>query len=151
VAAETAASRVAGNLEFEVKADRPEEQEAETAATTAAYSSEDVVTADRTDAATATTTAAAEPTVTADKAAVEPPAETALIQAPRSKIYGTLGTRAAEEIEETADQVAGSRMGQLVQRSIVSLQSIPKVTKKYKISRIAPCQACLTPFLIFNI
>jgi hypothetical protein len=111
-----------------VKADGrpPAEPQAETAATTAAYSSEDVVTADRTAAATATTTAAA-----ADKAAVEPAAETALIQAPRSKIYGTFSTRAAEENEGTADQAAGSRMGQLVQRSIVSLQSIPKVTKLY--------------------
>ncbi len=116
-----------------MKADRPEEQEAETAATTAAYSSEDVVTA----AATATTTTAA-----ADKAAVEPAAETALIQGHRNKIYGTFGTRAAKENEETADKAGGSRMGQLVQRSIVSLQSIPKVTKKYKISRIAPLQ-CL--------
>ncbi len=88
------------------------------------------MTADRTAAATATTTPAAEPAVTADKTAVEPAAETALIQAPSSKIYGTLSTRAAEGNEETADQVAGSRMGQLVQRSIVSLQSIPKVTKK---------------------
>ncbi len=113
-----------------MKAGRPPaEPEAETAATTTAYSSEDVVTADRTAAATATTTAAAEPVVTADKAAVEPAAETSLIQAPRSKIYGTFGTRAAEGNEGTADQVAGSRMGQLVQRSIVSLQSIPKVTK----------------------
>ncbi len=109
-----------------MKADRPPaEPQAETAATTAAYSSEDVVTADRTAAATATTIAAA-----ADKAAVEPAAETALIQASRSKIYGTFGTRAAEENEGTADQEGRSRMGQLVQRSIVSLQSIPKVTKK---------------------
>jgi hypothetical protein len=82
------------------------------------------VTADRTAAATATTTAAAEPAVT------EPAAETALIQASRSKIYGTFGTRVAEGNEETADQVAGSRMGQLIQRSIVSLHTIPKVTKK---------------------
>ncbi len=131
-----------------MKADRsPAEPQAETAATTAAYNSEDVVTADRKAAATATTAAAAEPAVTA----VEPAAETVLVQDPSSKIYGTFGTRAAEGSEGTADQVAGSRMGQLVQRSIVSIQSIPKVTKKYKISRIVPCHACLTPFLIFNI
>jgi hypothetical protein len=137
VTAETAAAGAAGNLEFEVKADRPPAQ-AKTAATTAAYSSEDVVTADRTAAATATTAAAAEPAVTADKAAVEPAAETALIQAPRSKIYGTFSTRAAEENEETADQEARSRMGQLVQRSIVSLQSIPKVTKNTKSVGLPP-------------
>ncbi len=141
-----------------MKADRPPaEPQAKTAATTAAYNSEDVIeeTADRTAsglaAATATTTAAAEPALKADKAAVEPAAEKALIQAPRSKICGTFSTRAAEENEETADKAAGSRMGQLVQRSIVSLQSIPKVTKKCKISSIAHSHACLTPFLIFNI
>ncbi len=152
MAAETAATRAAGNIEFELKVGKPPaEPQEETAATPAAYSSEDVVTADMTAAATATTTAAAEPLVTADKAAVEPAAEKALIQALRSKIYGTFSTRAAEGNEETADKVAGSRMGQLVQRSIVSLQSIPKVTKKYKISRIAPCYACFTIFLILDI
>ncbi len=76
--------------------------------------------------------------MTADKAAVEPVAETALIQGHRNNIYGTFGARAAVGNEETADKAAGSRMGQLLQRSIVSLQSIPKVTKKYKISRIVP-------------
>ncbi len=120
-----------------MKAGRPlAEPEAETAATTAAYSSKDVVTADRTAAATATTTTAA-----ADKAAVEPKAETALIQAHRNKIYGTFGTRAAEENEETADKAVRSRMGQLVQRSIVSLQSIPKVTKNIKSEGWPPCHA----------
>jgi type IV secretory pathway TrbL component len=122
-----------------VKADRPPaEPQAETAATTAAYSSEDVMTADRTAAATATTATAA-----ADKAAVEPAAETALIQASRSKIYGTFGTRVAEGNEETADQAAGSRMGQLLQRSIVSLQSIPKVTKNTKSVGLPPAMPCL--------
>jgi hypothetical protein len=136
VAAETAASRVVGNLEFEVKADRPEEQEAETAATTAAYSSEDVVTADRTAAATATTTAAAQPAVTADKAAVEPTAEKALIQGHRNKIYGTFGTRAAEENEVTADQEQDGTTCTAVY--CFSTQHTKGNKKNYKISRIVP-------------
>jgi hypothetical protein len=120
-----------------VKADRPPaEPQAETAATPAAFNSEDVVTADRTAATTATTTTAAQPT--AEHATAEPETETALIQASRSKIYGTFDTRDAEGNEGTADQVAGSRMGQLVQRPIVSLQSIPKVKINTKSVALPP-------------
>ncbi len=87
----------------------------------------------------------------ADRPPAEPQAETAATTAAYSsedvviadRTAAATATTAAAAVgnEETADQAAGSRMGQLVQRSIVSLQSIPKVTKNTKSVGWPPCHA----------